>query len=161
MTTTQATEADYHKHEEACEAAFTALSAERDPLKRAELLDVLATNDDHQARLHPVLVGPDPNPRENGRDHAETLASSAVLLRALAATERALATGKPRVPATDERIEEVAKHLLDDLAISPNPAKRAWLCYALSDAVEPVVGGQAVERLYNQGCRYEDVSRLV
>lgn len=158
MTTTQATEADYTKYEDDCDRAFTALSAERDPLKRAELLDVLALNDEHQAAIHEQLFGADPD--ETGHPAAEWLASSAVLLRALAATERALATGQARVPATDPSIEDAARHLLDRLAVEADPFERAVLCDDLVDAVMPIVGGQAIERLYNQGHRYQDVADL-
>jgi hypothetical protein len=101
-----------------------------------------------------------PGRHARGRPHAESLASSAVLLRALAATERALATGKPRVLATDERIEEAGRLLLDQLAVEADPFERAVLCDDLVDAVMPIVGGQAIERLYNQGHRYQDVADL-
>ena len=153
-------EVEYFKHDQACNDAVDALRTERDPARRAELLDVLAVNDEHQATLHTRVYGLEPNPDEGGRPHAESLASSAVLLRALAATERALSTSQPREHATDERVEKAGGALLDELAAEADPYNRAAITDELFDVVEPVVGGQAAESLACQAHRYEDVSHL-
>lgn len=153
-------EVEYFKHDQACNGAVAALRTERDPARRADLLDVLAVNDEHQAALHTGVYGLDPNEDEDGRPHAESLGSSAVLLRALAATERALATGQPRQLAADERVEEAGGGLLDELAAEADPYTRAAITDELFDAVEPFVGGQAAESLACQAHRYEDVSHL-
>ncbi|GAA4522460.1 hypothetical protein GCM10023191_101710 [Actinoallomurus oryzae] len=76
------------------------LHTSADPATRAGLLDALADIDAELARQHPAAWGPDPIEHENGRDMAESLASSASLLRHLADTERAVAAAS-WTPARD------------------------------------------------------------
>lgn len=158
MTTTAQAEREYSMYEALTEAAINKFASERDPARRAELLDTMATEDEHQARLHTAAFGPEPVPGEPCRDMSEALASCAVLHRAVAATERALATGQPRVPATDPRIEEVGRELLDQLATEPDPAHRAELCTALHDVVAPIVGAHAAMTLTGLAELYEEIA---
>lgn len=161
MTTATATQADrereYCMYDSAVERAVNAFAVERDPARRATLLDMIATDDEHQARLHTTTYGLDPI-RGEGRDMSEALASCAVLHRAVAATERALAAGRPRVPASDPRIEEVGRELLDQLAVEPDPALRAVLCTALHDVVAPVVGAYAAKTFAGLAELYEEIA---
>lgn len=116
------------------------------PAMRARLLDELAGYDEFQAGLHAETYGPDPIPQEDGRDMSESLAYSAAIFRAVAAAERAQATGQPRSPAA-EPVETAARHTLNRIASTPGNAiaRRARLFDELYDALEPVVGGQAAE----------------
>lgn len=123
------------------------LRTEDDPVVRAELLEVCAAEDEHRARLHTATWGPDPIEEEDNRDMSQSLAGAAVLYRAVAATERAVATGQPRTPASDPRIEQAAALLLDALATETHPGRRADLCDDLYEVVEPIVGGQAAESI--------------
>jgi hypothetical protein len=59
-----------------------------DPAERADLLYALGNRETALADLHPIAWGAEPNPDEGGRDMAESLGSSSILIRAVAATER-------------------------------------------------------------------------
>lgn len=60
-----------------------------DPVARALLLEQFADAEQAMAHVHRDAFGPDPIEDEGGRDLADATASSAVLMRMLAATERA------------------------------------------------------------------------
>lgn len=64
-----------------------------DPGQRASLLYALGYKETALSDLHPIAWGADPNPGEDGRDVAESLGFSSILIRLLAATERQLRTG--------------------------------------------------------------------
>lgn len=116
-----------------------------DPYERTSALNDLADGEAELARLHPVAFGPDPNPDEDDRDLAESLASSAALLYALTETERCAALGdSPRQPARAD-LEATAGPVLDEMATTGDGPRRWAMLPALYEAVAPVVGGQAAE----------------
>lgn len=77
-----------------------------DPRQRALLLRQLADLEGAIALIHPRAFGPTPNPDEAGRDVAESIGSSALLLRALAATERPAGEGVQDFTEVDSHLDE-------------------------------------------------------
>lgn len=126
-----------------------------DPTQRGHILTRLADLHQQMARLHPAAYGPDPIKAEGGRDMAESLHLSELLLRLLADVEH-VASGRPgerRVLTADllAMLEEPdlgdAVHAeLDRLAGSTELNDRLDLD-RLYDLVQPTVGGQAAEIL--------------
>ncbi|MFF4777533.1 hypothetical protein ACFY05_32220 [Microtetraspora fusca] len=88
----------------------------------------------------------------------EMLTTSAALVQAIAATERAIATGQPRTPASDKRVEDAGRELLDKLAKETDPGARMELCEELHDVLEPIVGEWAATVLLTISCMYEDMA---
>ncbi|MEU3455665.1 hypothetical protein ABZ671_18990 [Micromonospora sp. NPDC006766] len=115
-------------------------------ITRAGFIGQLASLEAQQARLHLDAFGPDPIPGEDGRDMAESLRLSALLLDLIADTEYAVAVSGPRVLTTTE-LEPHAGPILNRMLNIPNPVKRGQLLDELYDAVVDVVGGQAAETI--------------
>jgi hypothetical protein len=114
--------------------------------ERAAFLRQLAMYENDLAQLHTATFGPDPNQEENRRDYAESIASSAALLHALAGAESATADWPPRKPARGD-IEHAAGTILNQMAGSPDLAARRALLKDLHDTVVPVVGALAAGTL--------------
>jgi hypothetical protein len=115
-----------------------------DPADRAYLLNQLADYEQQLADLHPAAFGPDPNPDEGGRDVAESLASSATLLRALAATEDGNVGRLNQLLGTVDLVESI---LWRRLASTRNHGERADLIGQVAEHAAMRVGGQAAESL--------------
>lgn len=115
-----------------------------DPTDRAGLLNRLANLEGQLAELHPHAFGADPNPDEDGRDLAESLASSATLLYALAATED---NNTVRLNVMIAGVGIVEALLWHDLAAERNHGKRAELIDQVAEHAAIRVGGQAAESL--------------
>jgi hypothetical protein len=113
---------------------------------RAAYLRQLAMYENDLAQLHTATFGPDSDEDDDGRDVAESLASSASLLRALADAESTTADWPPRIPARAD-IEQVAGAILDRIAATPDLTARRQLLEDLHNAVTPVVGTHAAETL--------------
>lgn len=115
-----------------------------DPADRAYLLNQLADQEEKLALLHPVAFGRDPNPDEGGRDLAESLGSSATLLRALAATEDGNVGQLNRLLGTIDITESI---LWRRLASTRNHGERADLIAQVAEHAAMRVGIQAAEPL--------------
>lgn len=115
-----------------------------DPDGRADLLNRLADHETQLAQLHPAAFGADPNEDEGGRDVAESLASSAVLLRALAATEEG---NVGRLNTLLSEVDLVESILWRRLTSTRDHADRAELIAQVSEHAAMRVGGQAAEPL--------------
>jgi hypothetical protein len=115
-----------------------------DPGDRAYLLNQLADHEQQLADLHPAAFGADPNEDEGGRDLAESLASSATLIRALAATEDGNVGRLNRLLGTIDITESI---LWRRLASTRNRNERADLIGQVAEHAAMRVGGQAAEPL--------------
>jgi hypothetical protein len=126
-----------------------ALYTTYDPAARADMLDQVAAMEDRMAAIHATAWGPDPNPDENGRDVAESTASSAVLLRMLAATERTAVdpTEGFRCVFWSLGADGFEQDLWVKLANTRDRGMRAHLIDQLADYATDRVGGQAAEAL--------------
>lgn len=115
-----------------------------DPADRAYLLDQLADYEQQLADLHPAAFGADPNEDEGGRDVAESLGSSATLLRALAATEDGNVGRLNQMLGTINLVESI---LWRRLASTRDHGERADLIGQIVEHAAMRVGGQAAESL--------------
>jgi hypothetical protein len=115
-----------------------------DPADRTYLLDQLADYEQQLADLHPTAFGADPNEDEGGRDLAESLGSSATLLRALAATEDG---NVGRLNHLLGKVDLVESILWRRLASTRNHGERADLIAQVAEHAARRVGGQAAESL--------------
>lgn len=116
----------------AMEKPLDQIGHEHTPAKRAKHLDRLARKVDSPA--------------------------AAVICRAMAATERALSTSQPRTPASDPRIEQAGRTVLDKLAAESDPISRANLCDELMKALAPIVGDEPADVLWHIAGAYEDLN---
>lgn len=110
---------------------------------RADLLNALADIEADLATAHADAWGPDPNPDERNRDHAESLASAAALLRLLADTEQAEFAAPVIIPEMSR--DEAA--LWAELGRTADRRNRAALIDRIHGHAAARVGGQAAETL--------------
>jgi hypothetical protein len=134
----------YFQIDDAAAAITQQLYTTADPADRAYLLDQFADYEQQLADLHPTAFGPDPNPDEGGRDVAESLGSSATLLRALAATEDGNVGRLNQLLGTVDLVESI---LWRRLASTRNHGERAELIGDIANLAANRVGGQAVQGL--------------
>jgi hypothetical protein len=125
-----------------------------DPAERAALIEALATIDEALAGQHTAVWGPDPIEHEGGRDMAVSLASSAELLRHLAATERAIADEQTNGQIWDDvysrfDLSTTVNELMlwTELSTTSDRATRAVLIDQIWEYAAERVGGQAAEAL--------------
>lgn len=120
-----------------------------DPASRALALEALAEIESKLGDRHTAAFGPDPVEHENGRDMAESLTASAVLLDVLSATEHVLAGRCTEVQFESWLIgiPDAEAKLWRTLAHESDRAARAELIEQLADLAAERVGGQATEAL--------------
>lgn len=111
--------------------------------QRADLLYALGNKETALADLHPIAWGAEPNPDEGGRDMAESLGSSSILIRAVAATERP--HGAIEVWLDTASAAESA--MWRKLATVRDRQERANLLDQIHDHAADRYGGQAAEVL--------------
>ena len=114
---------------------------------RATLLIDAYETEQVMADMHREVFGPDPIEWEGGRDLADSIASSALLLKLLADVELVAGGGLTRRFTTDTWLEPYAGRILDMMAANPSVLGRAAWLEDLYEAVVPFVGGQAAEVL--------------
>jgi hypothetical protein len=136
----------YRRVSDHAERVTARLYTTRHRYQRYGLLKTLSELFEELAMLHPVAFGPDPG--EGGRDVAESLGSSAILIRTLAATERQVAMLYPDdlEPMLDH-VGPAESALWRKLATTSDPAVRAELILQVSDLAALRVGGKATESL--------------
>lgn len=134
----------YFQIDDAAAAINRDLYTTADPADRTYLLDQLADYEQQLADLHPTAFGADPNPDENGRDLAVSLASSATLIRALAATEDGNVGRLNQLLGTIDLVESI---LWRRLASTRNHGERADLIAQVAEHAAMRVGIQAVQGL--------------
>ncbi|MEV4251580.1 hypothetical protein AB0J52_00270 [Spirillospora sp. NPDC049652] len=122
--------------------------------QRARLLFDLAVQRAVQAETTTLAYGFERTTDVIPRPLAAALRDEAVLISALAATEHALATGRPRVPAADPALEEPITAVLDELTTAAAPADRFDLVAELYEPLEPLVGDQTARQICDLGDRY-------
>jgi hypothetical protein len=125
-----------------------------DPAERAELIEALAAIDEALAGQHTAVWGLDPIEHEGGRDLAVSLASSAELLRHLAATERAIADEQTSGQIWDDvysrfDLSTTVNELMlwTELSATTDRPTRAVLIDQIWEYAAERVGGQAAEAL--------------
>jgi hypothetical protein len=138
------TERLYFQISDAAAAINRELYTTADPVDRTYLLDLLADYEQQLADLHPTAFGTDPNPDEGGRDLAESLASSATLLRALAATEDGNVGRLNHLLGELDLVESI---LWRRLASTRDHSERAELIAQVAEHAATRVGIQAVQGL--------------
>jgi hypothetical protein len=159
-----ATRREYFDLDTAAGRIFDRLAETTDGHERARLLVAAYETEQAMADMHTEVFGPDPM-EDDGRDLAEALASSALLLTLVADVELVACGQLTRRFTTDTWLEPYAGPVLDRMAATPAVADRARLLEALADAVEPYVGVQAVETLAclplaDGKCGWSDERRL-
>jgi hypothetical protein len=142
-----ATQADYFALDREMGRIYDRISETTDGHERARLLIDAYETEGAMATMHREVFGPDPLPDEPGRDLADALASSAVLLSLLADVELVACGDLTRRFTTDTWLEPHAGPVLDRMAATGTAEERAGLLEDLFDAVVPQVGGQAAEVL--------------
>lgn len=136
---------DYWANDRYGREAHAFLAAATDPFDRAMALRDLAVADQAMGMNHDEAFGPaSSNEDGTGPTMADAHLWSARLCRALATVEQAVATGDIREMA-DERIEQVAGGMLDQMASHQDLGRRMALLQDLYEAVVDLVGAQAAE----------------
>lgn len=150
--------ADYFDLEKRMSRVFDQLSETLDPRERSLLLGEAAALEGDMAGMHLKVFGPAPNEDEAGRDLAESMRYSALLLDLLADVELAVATDGRRRDGSSW-LEPFAGRWLTRMASTVPGRQRMALLRDLYDAVEPHVGGQAAELLagiaFDGRCGYD------
>jgi hypothetical protein len=145
----------YFAGDKAMRGIWKRLQRETDPAKRADAFYEAADILSGMAARHRTAFGPQPNPHEGGRDHAESVSHSANLMFVLGLVEGAVAD-----PTTDLDGEltdgllalsldtPAVREVLHRMAATADLRERATIAEnALYDAVVPIVGGQAAETI--------------
>lgn len=141
-----ATKDDYFRTEKPIGDLMDRLNESTDPTARPELLYRIAAVEQRLADIHLEVFGPDPIEWEGGRDLAESIGFSALLLRLLGDVEQAV-DGDGRRWLTSSWLEPYAGPVLDRMATTQDVGARSVLLLDLYEAVVPHVGGQAAETL--------------
>jgi hypothetical protein len=141
------TQRDYFDLDRAGGRIHDRLAEATDGHERVKLLFAAADVEQQMAAMHAEVFGPDPM-EDDGRDLAEALASSALLLRLVADAEQVAVGQTSSRFDTDSWLEPYAGPVLDRMAVAATVQQRASLLENLADAVYPHVGGQAVETLH-------------
>lgn len=144
-------------------AARTTLRRSSDPNERYHALDFLAERELGLYRTHDAAFGRQPWDDIAG-DAATGLAHGAMILRLLAAVERARATrqdwlnhwtpagwGRGDLTVTEQKLLDACGTLLDRLATEIDPTETAVLYARLWIAAYPIIGGQAAEWIASIG----------
>lgn len=136
----------YWKADEAAGRIMKHLSRPCDPLIRSELLSELAWYEQDMAEVHVAAFGPQPMANEDGRDLAESLASSTRLIDLVWDTWNAAIGEAPlELPAGLTKAQSAA---LTALACTADLVSRADLLSGpVHEAFADEVGGQAAEIL--------------
>lgn len=129
----------------ACRAQVE-LSRDIPAVDRLALLRELAYQLQAMSKLRREVFGPTPLDDEGGRDLADSLASSALLVRLVADAEQAAVSSMPRIFVNTE-LEPYAGPVLARMATTPDPLARGELLDDLYDAVVDIVGEQAAETI--------------
>lgn len=141
LTQKRRLQSDYTKLEETRGRLHKELNTTHLPKERAVILELLAGIDEELAVLHSAAFGYDPIMSEGGRDMAESLASSAVLYRSLASTER----GQTPFAQAGVSVDETA--LWGELAGTINHRARAGMIRLIHKDAAERVGALAAEVL--------------
>jgi hypothetical protein len=143
------TESDYFALDDQLRDLYDVLVKTTDPAERARLLYKLFQVQQHQAKIHTAVFGPDPIEDEGGRDLAESLGYSAILYGLLADVEKAVAYPRLGRRNTTTPLEPHAGAILDQMAQTPDLGARMRLLKSLDEAVDQVIGPQAAETLWH------------
>ncbi|XTZ13838.1 hypothetical protein ACQSSU_20290 [Micromonospora echinospora] len=138
------TEDRYHAAEQDFARIHRRLRKRMPGSHRAALLGSLYAHLSLMAYTHHEVFGDDPIPTEPGRDHADSIGASALLMQLLADVEYA-ATWRTERLARDSVLEPYAGRVLNEMASNPDPEMRAALLDDLYDAVVDHIGEQAAE----------------
>lgn len=120
-----------------------------DPEQRRAALEAWAGLELARARTHWLLTGgPDPNPDEDGRDVADSIRSSGLLLWHLATALDPDRAEPPDLAVTTRDLGRSAALVLEHIWFGgPNSDRLGTRLADLYAATEPVIGGQAAEVL--------------